>query len=91
MMAASAIETIFADAVTPTSPASEPFIIVATSTCPPIRHDIAIATSPPKAPEIVVATMIAGTSLVSPSVEPPLNPNQPSQRMNTPSVTMGIS
>ena len=83
--------TIFADAVTPTSPASEPFIIIGTSTCLFIHCDITNAIRPPNALDMNVFTIIPGTSGVRPSVLPPLNPIHPNQRMKTPSATNGRS
>ena len=91
MLTADSGVMMWAEAVIPTSPANEPFIIIRTSDRPVIHHPIISATIPPKAPETVVLTIMVGTSGVSPRVLPPLKPNQPNHKRNTPRVTIGMS
>ena len=78
-----------ADAVMPTSPASEAFMIVTTSGRRSRRQVRAMPTSPPNAAARVVFRITAGTSRVSANVLPPLNPYQPTHSTNTPSVVTG--
>ena len=82
-------------AVIDTRPLIAPLSTNSRLTFPCISRAVTIAAStPPQAARLVLTniTAIQVTSAAEPnlSCEPPLKPNQPSQRMNTPSVTSGI-
>ncbi len=99
MTAAATIPTIAAfhglmreaEAVMPTRPASEAFMIVTTSGRPSRNQVSAIPASPPNAAATVVFRITVGTSGVSPYVLPPLKPYQPTHSTKTPRVVRGRS
>ena len=77
-----------------TRPPIHPLSICTTSVLPDNLVTAAAAITPP-APANRVFINIFDTAIASGAVpiancEPPLNPNQPNHRMNTPSVTNGI-
>ena len=79
-------------AVIETSPAIAPFRPANRSTRPRIGREMARAAMTPAAAArfVLTSTMLIATAsaaLPSASWDPPLNPNQPNQRMKTPSVT----
>ena len=81
-------------AVIATRPASAPLSAIVRSALPNrMRATNSAAINPPAAAAFVLRKTLA-TSFATPmppslSVEPPLNPNQPIQRMNVPSVAIG--
>jgi hypothetical protein len=82
-------------AVIATNPPIHPFNIWTTSVFPKFNLvTIAAAITPPAPAKNVlikiVDTAIASSAVPIASCEPPLNPNQPNQRTNTPKVTNGI-
>ena len=81
-------------AVMATSPASAPFSAIVRSALPNQSRDSSNANTNPPAAAIFVLTKTSATELASLtsetlSSEPPLKPNQPSQRINVPSVASG--
>src|SRR6056300_529324 len=81
-------------AVIATKPAIAPFNIKITSVLPPINLDNKAAViTPPQAAKFVlmkiVATEVMSSNVPAANCEPPLNPNQPIQSINTPSVAKG--
>ena len=81
-------------AVIATNPPIAPFRLASRSTRPRTGRDNAIAAiTPAAAARLVLARILlmatASAAPLSASWEPPLNPNQPIQSMNTPSVTAG--
>src|SRR6056297_3695549 len=82
-------------AVIATRPASAPFSAMVRSDFPNISRAVISAATTPPAAAILVLTNTSATALASPisdslSSEPPLKPNQPSQRMKVPSVASGM-
>ena len=77
-----------------TSPAMAPFSTTKRSTRPKSGRDTLMAamTPAPAAKLVLTSTLLMATASSAPAkanCEPPLKPNQPSQRMKTPSVTAG--
>ena len=77
-------------AVMPTSPASVPFPAMATSGLPVFSHTTAPAASVLAAAAMAVLSATTITTPSAASSEPALNPNQPSHRMNTPRIVIGM-
>ena len=82
-------------AVMDTNPANAPFSAMVRSALPNIaRARTNAAIKPPAAAILVLtntcATALASSMLLSINSEPPLNPNQPNQRMNIPNVAKGM-
>ncbi len=82
-------------AVIETSPANAPFNAIVMSALPKNSLEAIMAAISPPAAAILVftktcATALASSMLLSLSSEPPLNPNQPNQRMNVPRVASGM-
>ena len=78
-----------------TKPANAPFNVIDKSALPNIKRAVNKAATTPPAAAALVLTNTSDTAFASPTLdtinsEPPLNPNQPSQRMNVPSVAKGI-
>jgi hypothetical protein len=57
---------------------------------PPFTHVMNIAITAPAAPASTVVTATGVTALSAASSEPGLKPNQPTRRMNTPTMAKGI-
>src|SRR5210317_100421 len=82
-------------AVMATSPASAPLSAMVRSALPNQRRDSNNANTSPPAAAMFVLTNTSATAFASPtsdtlSSEPPLKPNQPSQRISVPSAASGI-
>ena len=95
MMTASPPLGALGPAVIATKPAIAPLITMVTSLFPVrARLNINAPMTPPAAAMFVLRntwlTAIALASLLMTSSEPPLNPNQPSHRINTPKAASGI-
>ena len=81
-------------AVIDTKPPMAPFSTASKSTRPRMaRATLSAATTPAPAARLVLTSTLliitASNALDMASCEPPLKPNQPSQRMKTPNVTAG--
>ena len=74
-----------------TNPAIAPLPAMPMSIVPVFSFTVITANSTPAAAAMLVITRISGNRPSSaPSVEPGLNPNQPSQRISTPSPNSGM-
>ena len=74
-------------AVMPTSPASTPLAVMATSRWPVRSHTTAPAVTAPAAAASMVVTATRITTASAASSEPALNPNQPNHSTSTPTTT----
>ena len=84
-------ETTSAPAVIPTKPASEPLRAIERSGFLVTIQEVRIAPIIPAAAAIQVVTRTKETpSASADSTEPPLNPNQPNHRRNTPIAARGM-
>ena len=86
-------DTISQPAVMPTSPASTPLSVNDSDGLPYFHHVMNMVATPPAAAARLVVrnTWLMAMRFTSPeaaSCEPGLNPNHPSQRMNTPRAAM---
>ena len=82
-------------AVIATKPPNAPLSIITTSVLPVTNLEItAQAITPAPAAKLVlmyiVATAVTSSNVPIASCDPPLNPNHPSHRINTPRVARGI-
>ena len=79
-------------AVMATSPARHPFIVIPRSGFPARIQIVAIPVKAPAAAArfVFIATFASNEPSPTPNVDPGLNPNQPNQRINTPSEASGI-
>src|SRR6056297_203210 len=73
-----------------TRPARAPLPIMATSGLPLLIQIVMVVSRAPAAAASIVLTAMVDTNSSASSSEPGLNPNQPTQRMNTPSVANGM-
>ena len=82
-------------AVIATSPPKAPLSIITTSVLPPTNLETAAQTiTPAQAARLVLINIVAieveSSKDPKANCEPPLNPNHPSHKINTPSVAKGI-
>ena len=77
-------------AVIATRPARVPLRVMPTSGFPNFTHAVIIAKTAPAAAARLVFTAIRAVEVLAAVVEPGLKPNQPNQRMKTPSVARGM-
>ena len=95
IMVASKGEGVSGSAVMATRPARAPLRAIVRSALPNNSRAVIRPKMVPPAADMLVLTKTAATALASSilemtSCEPPLNPNQPSQRIKVPSVAIGI-
>ncbi len=81
--------TLAQPAVMPTRPARAPFRLMPISGFLKITQEVSMPATQPAQAARLVLTKIMAISVLPAVVEPGLKPNQPSQRMNTPTAAMG--
>ena len=89
MISAPSGVTVAQGEVMATRPASTPFRVMPTSGFPNLNQATTMAAMPPAQPARNVLTMMRAMVPLAAVVEPALNPNQPRDRMKTPSAAIG--
>src|SRR6056297_513799 len=83
-------DTLAQPAVIPTRPANAPFKLIPTSGFLNLIQEVAMANTAPVAAARLMVTKIMAMEVSAVVVEPGLNPNHPSHRINTPRAANGM-